>query len=294
MSNFTSTLPLLLKELRLSGMLYVWEELGKRAHHEKWACEKYLSVLCDHELDQKQQNRIQRCKKESHLPVGKTFEAFEEKNITPGDWKRLESLYTTTDWVDQAHNVLFFGASGVGKSHLAAALGHQLILQGKRVLFSSTTAMVQRLRQAHVGLALIQEIMKLDRYQVLILDDIGYVQKEDQEMHVLFELITHRYEHRSLILTSNQPFSQWDKIFKDQAMTVAAVDRLVHHALIFELNGESYRRRQALSHNTDETKTEKHSSQKTLDLTSVSNSKAKKVQQCDKKTTTKEGDKSMT
>lgn len=241
------SLPLALKALRLSGMGKVWQEFAHRGRQERWTFEKYLAVLCDHELDQKEQNRISKYHKDAHLPVGKTLSSFEVSSLRSFDWPRFEALSRQTDWLSQGHNVFLFGASGLGKTHLAAALGHSLTLQGKRVLFTTTTALVQRLQQAHRGLALAQELMKLDRYQLLILDDIGYVRKDDQETHVLFELITHRYEHRSLLMTSNQPFAQWDRLFKDQAMTIAAVDRLVHHSSLFMLEGESYRRRQALA-----------------------------------------------
>ena len=252
MSKDNVSLPLLLKELRLSGMLAVFEDLAQRAEHEGWDVTKYLATLCEHEIDQKQQNRIAKYKKEAHLPIGKSLDAFDQSHLKGVKWGQVEALCEQPDWLKKAHNVLLFGPSGVGKTHLAAAIGHSLVLQGQRVLFSSTTALVQRLRQAHKGLFLMQEIMKLDRYQLLILDDLGYVRKDEEDTHVLFELITHRYEHRSLLLTSNQPFSQWDQVFKDQAMTIAAVDRLVHHGMIFELTGESYRRRQALASHTNQ------------------------------------------
>ena len=241
------SLPLALKALRLSGMGKVWQEFAHRGRQENWTLEKYLSVLCDHELDQKEQNRMTKYQKEAHLPAGKTLSSFDVASLKSFDWPRFDALCHQTDWLSQGHNVFLFGASGLGKTHLAAALGHSLTLRGKRVLFTTTTALVQRLQQAHRRLALAQELMKLDRYQLLILDDVGYVRKDDQETHVLFELITHRYEHRSLLMTSNQPFAQWDRLFEDQAMTIAAVDRLVHHSSLFALEGESYRRRQALA-----------------------------------------------
>lgn len=150
--------------------------------------------MCDHELDQKEQNRIAKYQKEAHLPAGKTLSSFDASSLTSFDWPRFEALSRQTDWLGHGHNVFLFGASGLGKTHLAAALGHSLTLRGKRVLFIPTTALVQRLQQAHRGLTLAQELMKLDRYQLLILDDVGYVRKDDQETHVLFELITHRYE----------------------------------------------------------------------------------------------------
>lgn len=138
-----------------------------------------------------------------------------------------------------------FGPSGCGKSHLASALGGTLVENGYRVLFARTTDLVQRLQSARQALQLEAAISKLDRYDLLVLDDLSYVQRDQAETSVLFELIAARYERRSLLVTSNHPFAAWDRIFPDKIMTVAAVDRLVHHATILEMNVESYRRRAA-------------------------------------------------
>ena len=129
---------------------------------------------------------------------------------------------------------------------MAAAIGLGLIENGWRVLFTRTTDLVQRLQVARRELALESAIAKLDKYHLLILDDLAYVTKDQAETSVLFELISARYERRSLLITANQPFGEWNRIFPDPAMTLAAVDRLVHHATIFELNVESYRRRTAV------------------------------------------------
>ncbi len=150
-------------------------------------------------------------------------------------------------WLDQGANLLIFGPSGAGKSHLSAAIGTSLVELGKRVLFTRTTDLVQKLQAARRDLSLPQQLAKLDRFDLLILDDLGYVRKDHAETNVLFELIAERYERRSMIVTANQPFSEWNNIFPDEAMTVAAIDRLVHHATIFELNTESYRRRKAIN-----------------------------------------------
>ena len=149
-------------------------------------------------------------------------------------------------WLEQGGNLLIFGPSGTGKTHLAAAIGTALVDNGKRVLFTRTTDLVQKLQAARRDLALPATLAKLDRFDCLVLDDLGYVRKDQAETTVLFELIAERYERKSLITTCNQPFSEWNQIFPDPAMTVAAIDRLVHHATILELNTESYRRRAAL------------------------------------------------
>ena len=152
-------------------------------------------------------------------------------------------LRDNTQWALQADNVLLIGPSGVGKSHIAAALGLHLIEQGVRVKWLPATALLQLLQQAKQELNLMGMMSKLDKYRVLIIDDIGYVKKTDSETHVLFEFIAHRYESGSLIITSNQPFSHWDQIFPDTLMTVAAIDRIIHHATIVEIDGDSYRKK---------------------------------------------------
>ena len=150
-------------------------------------------------------------------------------------------------WLGRAENLLVFGASGVGKTHLAAAIARRMVEFGKRVKFCSSIALVQQLQQAKLQLQLQSALKKLDRFDLLVLDDLGYVKKSEAETSVLFELIAHRYERRSLLITANQPFSQWDAIFTDSMMTVAAVDRLVHHALIIEIQAESYRKQAAVA-----------------------------------------------
>src|SRR5262249_584158 len=137
-------------------------------------------------------------------------------------------------------------STGAGKSHLAAAIGLALVESGRRVLFTRTSDLVQRLQIARRELALESTIAKLDKYHLLILDDIAYVNKDQAETSVLFELIGSRYERRSMLITANQPFGAWSKVFPDETMTLAAIDRLVHHATILEMNVESYRRRAAL------------------------------------------------
>lgn len=159
-------------------------------------------------------------------------------------------------WLDRAENCLIFGASGVGKTHIATALARRNLEAGKRVRLFSATALVQQLQQDKQELLLHTRLKKLDRYDLLILDDLGYVKKSEAETSVLFELIAHRYERRSLMITANQPFSQWDSIFVDSMMTVAAVDRLIHHGIIVEIKTESYRRQAASARSKS---TESHS-----------------------------------
>ena len=156
------------------------------------------------------------------------------------------ALTAGDSWLEKGANLLLFGPPGGGKSHLAAAIGLALVENGWRVLFMRTSDLVQRLQIARRELALESALAKLDKYHLLILDDIVYVTKDQAETSVLFELIGTRYERRSMLITANQPFGEWGKAFPDQAMTLAAIDRLVHHSSIFEMNVESYRRRAAL------------------------------------------------
>lgn len=173
-----------------------------------------------------------------------TFDFSQAQNLNRG---KVDDLACNTSWVKQAENILIFGPSGVGKSHLSAALGFALVEQGIKVLFTSTTKVVQNLQASRRDCMLPAALAKLGKYEVIILDDIGYVRKDEAETHVLFELIAERYESGSMIVTSNQPFSEWDKIFATNSMTIAAIDRLIHHATIFEITSESYRKKHALN-----------------------------------------------
>jgi len=248
MANLQS-LPILLKELRLPAMAKAWPELAIKAVKEEWEPELFLAQLCEVEASHRQENRLKRLLRESMLPQGKQLSQFDFSEITGVTVLQFKQKMSQLDWLRQGHNVLLFGASGLGKTHLAAALGYALIEQGVRVKFSSSTAIVQHLQKARAGLGLEDALKKLDKYELLILDDIGYVKKNDSESQVLFELIAHRYERNSLVITTNQVFSEWDSIFGDNMMTVAVIDRLVHHADIYQIEGESYRKKQAIKQN---------------------------------------------
>ncbi len=245
----SSTLPVLLKQLKLSTMKSLWESYLDKAHEQGWDHATYLTALCEEEVNQRYTRRIARFFKEAKLPPGKTMSSFDFKEIPNIDTGTIEALSSNTSWVDRSENLLFFGPSGTGKTHLAVAICNGLIEQSVRVRYYQATALVQELQRAREELLLEKTFTRLDKYKVLILDDIGYVKKSDAETHVLFELIAHRYETGSMIITANHPFSEWDKIFSDTMMTVAAIDRLVHHASIIELQAESFRRKQAMNKN---------------------------------------------
>ena len=234
-------LPSLLKQLCLPEIKSNWESLSKKAEDNHWTYSEYLKKLCEMEIASRYQKRIQRYIKESKLPAGKTLSTFDFASAKSINAAQIKAIAENDTWIEERQNIILFGPSGVGKTHLAAAIGHSLIDQGIRVFFSSATAMVQKLQIAKQEYKLHDMLNKLSKYQLLILDDIGYVRKNEMETSVLFELIADRYENNSIVITSNQPFSKWDSIFPDNVMTVAAVDRLVHHAIIINIEEKSYR-----------------------------------------------------
>lgn len=242
-----AVLPTLLKALRLPSISRNWKRLADTADRDGWPAANLLASLLEIEMAERASRRIQRHRDQSGLPAGKTFATF-DFDAAPGIRKpHLVSLGTGNDWIDSGANLLVFGQSGTGKTHTVAAIGHALIDTGRRVLFSTTTSMVQKLQAARRDLSLPAMLDKLDRYDLIVLDDLSYVRKDQIETSTLFELIAHRYERHSLAITANQPFSAWDSVFPDPAMTVAAIDRLVHHSTIIEMNGESYRKRSAVA-----------------------------------------------
>jgi DNA replication protein DnaC len=239
-------LALLLAELRLPAVKLVWPDLAAQADKEGWPAARFLALLAEHEMAERSRRRIERHLAEAKLPPGKTIDTFDFEAVPVVSKAQVMALAAGDAWLGRGANLILFGPPGAGKSHLAAALGLALVEAGWRVLFTRTTDLVQRLQIARRELTLEPAIAKLDKYHLLILDDLAYLTKDQAETSVLFELIGARYERRSLLVTANQPFGQWGKIFPDQAMTLAVVDRLVHHATIFEMNVESYRRRTAL------------------------------------------------
>ena len=239
-------LSLLLNELRLPASKVIWPQFAEQADKEGWPAARFLAALAEHELAERDRRRIERHLAEARLLPGKTLDTFEFDAVPMISKAQVMAIVAGDSWLDKGANVLLFGPPGGGKSHLASAIGLALIENGYRVLFTRTTDLVQRLQAARRDLALESALAKLDKFHLLILDDLAYVTKDQAETSVLFELISARYERRSMLITANQPFGAWEKIFPDPAMTLAAADRLVHHATIFEMNVESYRRRAAV------------------------------------------------
>lgn len=235
------TLPFLVKQLRLPAIANHWQERTRLAEKERSGYGDYLAGLLELELVLREQNRLARAYKNARLPAGKTMAGFAFHQAKSVNQAQIQGLSEDGTWVKEAQNLILLAPSGVGKTHLAAAIAYGLLEQGISVLFSSTTLLVQTLQQAKAELTLKKALERLARFQLLILDDIGYVKKSEQETSVLFELIAHRYEYGSLLITANQPFGDWDNLFPDKVMAVAAIDRIVHHATIIKVEGESYR-----------------------------------------------------
>jgi len=239
-------LPIMLAELRLPTIRRLWKDLAEQSNREGWPAERYLGALLGHEMAERETRRLSRARIDSQLPTGKSLEQFDFALVSTVSKAQIMALAEADSWLAQGHNLLAFGPPGVGKTHLVAGLGHALIDRGHRVLFIRTSELVQRLQAARRDLRLPAELTKLDRFDLIILDDLSYARRDQAETSVLFELISERYERKSIAITANAPFSAWGEVFPDKAMTVAAVDRLVHHATILEMNVDSYRRRAAL------------------------------------------------
>ena len=242
----TARLGIMLSELRLPTIKTVWPGFAEQADKEGWPAARFLSAIAEHELAERDRRRIERHLAEARLPPGKTLDTFHFETVPMVSKAQVMAVAAGDAWLATGANLLLFGPPGGGKSHLASAIGLALVENGWKVLFTRTTDLVQKLQVARRELALEAAINRLDRFDLLILDDLAYVTKDQAETSVLFELISARYERRSILITANQPFGEWGKVFPDPAMTLAAIDRLVHHATIFEMNVESYRRRVAL------------------------------------------------
>ncbi len=230
----------LLRSLRLPSFAASYQDVAIKAERGGWPFLKYLRQLCEMEIADRRERRLVRLLKESALPAGKTLATLDQKKLPPTVPRTLSQLCDGS-FLSRAENVLVFGLPGRGKTHLVCAIGHELAQRGHRVLFTPTYRLVQGLLAAKRDLLLDRALARLDRFAAVILDDIGYVQQSRDEMEVLFTFLAERYERRSVMITSNLVFSQWDRIFKDSMTTAAAIDRLVHHAHIIEMPGPSIR-----------------------------------------------------
>lgn len=239
-----NTLPILLKALRLPTFAALFQEAAQKGEAEGLSLTQYLRYLAESEVEDRRRRRIERLKKRSKLPGEKTISSFDLTRL-PQKIQRQVPVLLEGHFLKRAENILAFGLPGRGKTHLLAAIGHELVQHGHAVLFTPVYQLVQRLLAAKRELILDKELRKLDRFEAVIIDDMGYVQQDREEMEVLFTFLAERYERKSVMISSNLVFSQWDRIFKDSMTTAAAIDRLVHHCTILELTGPSFRTQEA-------------------------------------------------
>lgn len=229
-----------LSELNLTTARRQCAELAEKAETESLSYNDFLLSVLEAECQARRIRRIDRRLRESRLPLEKNLETFELKRLPQKINRQIKTLLQG-DFLNHNENLLIFGNPGSGKTHLICALAQELIRQDKRIYFNTCALLLQELLLAKKDLRLPKLLKKLSRFDAIIIDDIGYVQQEKEEMEVLFTLLAERYEQGSVLITSNLPFSKWEKIFKDPMMTAAAVDRIVHHSVILELNIASYR-----------------------------------------------------
>ncbi len=245
MTALTDTSPLaalmiLLRALKMPTIARHAEEVAQLAERDGWTFIRYLHHLVELEMLERRRRRIERNQRQSELPADKTLATLKRSRLPVKVAKMLPTL-CEGGFVERGDNLLAFGKPGRGKTHLVCAIGHELIHRGYRVLFVATYALVQRLLTAKRDLRLEDELAILDGFDAIAIDDLGYVQQSREEMEVLFTFLAERYERRTVMITSNLVFSEWDRIFKDPMTTAAAIDRLVHHSVILELTGSSIR-----------------------------------------------------
>lgn len=229
-----------LQELRLATIRSQYEAVAAQATAASWSYATFLRELVERECQQRQQHRIERILKASRLALEKSWSALDLKRLPGKVVQQLRSLLSG-DFLERRENVLVFGPPGSGKTHTLNAVALELVRTGRRLLFTKCSLLVQELLKAKRDLRLKELLRDLGRWQGLVIDDLGYVQQSREEMEVLFTLLAERYERGSVLVTSNLAFSQWEQIFKDAMTTAAAIDRLVHHSIIVELNVPSYR-----------------------------------------------------
>jgi DNA replication protein DnaC len=232
------------KELHLPAMRSGFEEMARLARQESRSYERYPLGLTERECQARREKRLERQLRESRLPLERTPGSLDLRRLPVEVVQQVRALVDGT-FADRREDVLAFGNPGSGETHVLSAISHELIRSGRRVDFRSRGLMAQDLLAARRDLKLSGLFKKLSRHEVPVLDELGYAQQSREEMEVLFGLLSERYEGGSVMLPSNLAFSGWEGIFKDAMMTAAAVDRLVHHRVIVELNVPSYRVGQA-------------------------------------------------
>ena len=237
--------------LKLPGIKDIFEESILLATQESMSYSDFIIHLFKHEYFVRKNNKIARLLKNSKLPTNKTIESFEMARLPLKIRQKVNSILDG-GFIDRKENILAFGLPGSGKTHLLCAIAHEQIRAGRKILFTTCSLLVQKLLIAKKELQLEKLLKQLSKYEAIIIDDIGYVQQDRNEMEVLFIFLAERYERGSIMISSNLPFSKWEKIFKDPMTTAAAIDRLVHHSVILDMNIKSYRTEKALKRKKNE------------------------------------------
>ena len=259
--SIRESLAMLLRALKLPSFVSLFIEAADSGEKKGWTFEEYLHYLATAELEDRKQRKIERNLKRANFPKGKTLALLKENKLSQKVRRQLPTLCKGA-FVDRAENILAFGLPGRGKTHVLCAIAQELVQRGYSVLFIEAYKLVQRLLKSKHELTLERDLKRLDRFDVVLVDDIGYIKQNREEMEVLFTFLSQRYERKSVMITSNLVFSQWDRIFKDPMTTAAAIDRLVHHSTILEMTGTSYRNDEASQKNQTTQKTKKTTEEK--------------------------------